>query len=142
MASISLWQDKANKQVDPRLFSTIAEDLAIAISEEGKIDDKGYPIKDPNRFKNKSTQLRRFFDELLRINTRAQSEGDDWNLTHPMVHMMVAKTAYAHGRKLVTASFVKLMRDGITSIDDQDDLHVFTNFMESFMGFYKLYRPK
>ncbi|WP_456386491.1 type III-A CRISPR-associated protein Csm2 [Desulfolithobacter sp.] len=129
MASITLWKDKAKRQVDPALFSTIAEDKARSIGQE-------------DRRKNKSTQLRRFFDELVRINTRAQSEGDDWNLTLPMVHMMVAKTAYAQGRGLVTESFVKLMRDGITQVHDRDDLQVLTNFMEAFMGFYKVYGPK
>jgi len=129
MASITLWKNKNNKQVDPALFSVIAEDLAKRIGQE-------------DRRKNKSTQLRRFFDELARINARAQSDEDDWNLTLPMVHMMVAKTAYAQGRGLVTKSFVKLMRDGITQVHDRDDLQVLTNFMEAFMGFYKVYGPR
>ena len=128
MAAITLWKDKTTKAVDPTLFSTIAEEKAKEIGRE-------------DRRKNKSTQLRRFFDEILRINTRAQSEGDDWLITHPLVHMMVAKAAYAQGRNLVTESFVNLMRDGITQINDRDDLRVFTNFMEAFMGFYKMHRP-
>jgi len=129
MADFTLWLDKGKKQVDPRMFSTKAEEMAKAIGRED------------NR-KNKSTQLRRFFDELLRINTRAQSENDDWNITQPLVHMMVAKVAYAQGRGLVTESFVDVMRSGITKIDDKDDLQVFTSFLEAFMGFYKLYRPQ
>ncbi len=129
MAAITLWKDKKNKQVDPNLFSTIAEEMARTIGQE-------------DRRKNKGTQLRRFFDELVRINTRAQSEGDDWHLTHPLVHMMVAKTAYAQGRGLITESFVNLMRDGIAQVNDRDDLQVFTNFLEAFMGFYKVHGPK
>ncbi|WP_457573888.1 type III-A CRISPR-associated protein Csm2 [Desulfolithobacter sp.] len=129
MATITLWKDKKNRMVDPTLFSTIAEEMARAI---GKEDSR----------KNKGTQLRRFFDELVRINTRAQREGDDWHLTHPLVHMMVAKVAYARGRNLVTESFVNLIRDGIAQVHDREDLQVLTNFLEAFMGFYKVHGPK
>lgn len=129
MAELALWKDKKNKQIDPTLFSVTAEQMARDIGQE----DRG---------KNKGTQLRRFFDELVRINTRAQREGDNWNLTHPLVHMMLAKAAYAQGRNLVTESFVKLMRDGISQVHDREDLQVLTNFLEAFMGFYKVHGPK
>jgi len=56
--------------------------------------------------------------------------------------MLVAKTAYAQGRKLVTKTFVDLMKDGISQIDSKNDLRVFANFLEAFMGFYKVSGPK
>jgi len=33
------------------------------------------------------------------------------------------------------------MKSGIEQINDQKDLQVFTNFLESFMGFYKVHGP-
>jgi CRISPR-associated protein Csm2 len=60
----------------------------------------------------------------------------------PHVHMLVAKTAYAQGRKLVTQSFVDLIKSGITQIEEKEDLQVFANFLEAFIGFYKVYRPR
>ena len=135
MATIKLWKDKKDQLLDPELFSTQADLIAKQISEDGQRDRKE---------KNKSTQLRRFFDEVVRLNTQAQTDKDNvnWKMILPHVHMLVAKTAYAQGRDLVTQSFVDLMRSGITQIEDRKDLQVFANFLEAFMGFYKAYRPK
>lgn len=129
MTTIELWKDKDKKLLDPELFSIKADEIAKKIGNE---DEK----------KNKSTQLRRFFDEITRLNTQAQADGADWNMILPHVHMLVAKTAYAQGRNLVTQSFVDLMKSGITQTKEKDDLQVFANFLEAFMGFYKVYRPK
>lgn len=126
--ALQLWKDKANKELDPLLFSAIADNTAKAISGE---DSR----------KNKGTQLRRFFDEIVRLNGQAQQRDAEFYLILPQLHMMIAKVAYAKGRKLVTESFVDLMRVGINQIKDKDDLKVFTNFLESFMGFYKAYKP-
>ncbi|MEA1932891.1 MAG: type III-A CRISPR-associated protein Csm2 [Thermodesulfobacteriota bacterium] len=132
MATITLWKDPDEKILDPFLFSQIADDWAVKISKEGQRE----------RDKNKSTQLRRFFDEIIRLNTQAQAQDADWNIIFPHVHMVVAKAAYAKGRNLVTDSFVSLMRDGISQVNTKEDLRVFTNFFESFMGFYKMHRPR
>lgn len=135
MATIKLWKDKKDQLLDPELFSKQADLLAKQISEDGQRDRKA---------KNKSTQLRRFFDEIVRLNTQAQTDKGNvnWKVILPHVHMLVAKTAYAQGRDLVTPSFVEMMRSGITQIEEKKDLQIFANFLEAFMGFYKAYRPK
>ena len=136
MAIIQLWKDeeaKKAKMLDPALFFQTAEQLAKDIDSEG-CDNRG------NMKWNKSTQLRRFFDELVRLNTQAQAKEEEWGMIKPRVHMIVAKAAYAKGRDLVTDKFVALIRDGIQQVDTREDLQVFTNFFESFMGFYKALR--
>ncbi len=100
MAMITLWKDTEKKTLDPLLFSREADRLALQIGNE-------------DRNKNKGTQLRRFFDEILRLDSLAQTRDADWDLILPRVHMVVAKVAYARGRNLVTDTFVSLMRDGI-----------------------------
>jgi len=127
--NIMLWKDKANGKLEPTLFSVTAEKLAKEIGEE-------------DRNLNKSSQLRRYFDEVVRLSTQAKAGGADMDLLLPQVHMLVAKVAYAKGRKLVTDSFVEMMKSGIGQVNDKDDLRVFANFLESFMGFYKMYRPR
>lgn len=138
MATIQLWRNeeaKEARELDPALFFQVAEQLAKDIDIEGQ-DNRGNPKW------NKSTQLRRFFDELVRLNMQAQAKEEDWGMIKPRVHMIVAKAAYAKGRDLVTDKFVTLVRDGITQVDSREDLQVFTNFFESFMGFYKALRKK
>jgi CRISPR-associated protein Csm2 len=126
--SITLWKDKATKKLEPTLFSKTAEELAKKIGNE-------------DRNANKSSQLRRYFDEMVRLSTQAKAGGADMNMILPQVHMLVAKVAYAKGRKLVTESFVEMMQSGISQINDKDDLLVFANFLESFIGFYKMHHP-
>ena len=128
MAEIQLWKDREKRIVDPLLFSTIADEKARLIGLED------------NR-KNKGTQLRRFFDEIVRLNGMAQKPGAEWEHILPQLHMLIAKAAYAKGRKLVTDSFVNLLKDSILQVKDKDDLRVMTSFFESFMGFYKVYKP-
>ncbi len=137
MAIIQLWRNEEAKEarvLDPALFFQTAEQLAKDIDIEGQAN-RGNP-------RNKSTQLRRFFDELVRLNMQAQAKEEDWGMIKPRVHMIVAKAAYAKGRDLVTDKFVTLVRDGISQVDSREDLQVFTNFFESFMGFYKALRKK
>jgi len=129
MVTISLWKDKANRKLEPTLFSETAEKLAKDIGAEG------------NNV-NKSTQLRRYYDEVVRLATQAKASTANMDLILPQVHMLVAKVAYAKGRNLVTDSFVQMMKSGISQVENKEDLQVFANFLESFMGFYKMYRPR
>lgn len=145
MAIIQLWKDeeaKKARELDPMLFFQTAEQLAKEIHQEGLkiVFNKRKNKKEEKEDKNKSTQLRRFFDELVRLNTQAQVKKEEWGMIKPRVHMIVAKAAYAKGRDLVTDKFVALIRDGIQQVDTKEDLQVFTNFFESFMGFYKALR--
>jgi len=128
--NITLWKDRENKKVDPLLFSEKAEDLAKQISESGK------------KKMNASTQLRRFYDEVNRLNSQAKNQNADWDAILAQVHMIVAKVAYAQARELVSKDFVTLMKALIRQVKTREDLQVFTAFFEAFMGFYKVYRPR
>ncbi|MCK5679291.1 type III-A CRISPR-associated protein Csm2 [bacterium] len=133
MSAITLWQDSEKKIISPQLFSEAAEKLAKEIGGEG------YKV-------NKGTQLRRFYDEIVRLQSQAKSLSEDdtekWANLLPYIHMLVAKAAYAQGRGLVSPSFVNLLKSGISQIETRRDLTIFANFFESFMGFYKLHGPK
>lgn len=134
MAAIQLWKDRENKVLDPVLFSSIANEKAEKIHRDG-LDKWG------NEKQNSSTQLRRFFDEIARLNAKAQAPDSKWEIILPQVHMVVAKTAYAKGRKLVTESFVDLFGGTIRDqVATKDDLRAFASFFEAFIGFYKSYR--
>jgi len=126
--ALQLWKDRDRRHPDPALFSSKAEEFARKISNEA------------NRQRNKGTQLRKFFDEILRLDTLARAQGADWDLILPQVHMVIAKAAYAQGRGLVSESFVNHIKEGINQIEVKEDLHVFCNHLEAFIGFYKLYK--
>ena len=134
-SKILLWKDREKGVVDPFLFSTKAEDLAKKISDENK-QSKGQKS-------NKRTQIRKFYDEVIRLDMDAKSRKDEWANITPLVHMITAKAAYANGRdKLVSDSFLTFIRDAVNQIQEPKDLSVFANFFEAFMGFYRLHGPK
>lgn len=128
MAKYSFYKDQQKKMIRPELFSQVADELAREVHEA-----------DLN--KNKRTQLRKFFDEVIRLNAMARSYPEEWDNILPLVNMIIAKAAYAEGRKLVTGDFVTFLKEAIHQVNTHRDLDVFANFFEAFMGFYRKYRP-
>jgi CRISPR-associated protein Csm2 len=120
-----------SKPLDPELFNGTAQEAAKTIANADKNA-------------NKSTQLRRFYDELVLWDTRVQQAKEDERAEKlqgvlPFIRMINAKTAYAEGRKprLVTTEFVDLMRHTLGQVEDPKTLNYCKLFWEAFMGFYK-----
>ena len=132
---IILATDKLNKE----LFNRIASETAKTIAGN------------PSKHVNKSTQLRRFYDEIVmwehktmllaNIKDKAKQQ-DKFNEMLPFIKMLNAKAAYAEGRKLVDKNYVNLISHCLAQVEDQISMKHFKLFMEAFMGFYKLERPK
>ena len=119
------------KNIPATLFSDIAQDKARTVHEAGEGK------------KNKSTQLRRFYDELVMWYARVQFErtpaerSAKYEEVAPFIQMLVAKAAYAKGRDHVDECFETLFAHLIRQISDADSLRHAKLFMEAFMGFYK-----
>jgi CRISPR-associated protein Csm2 len=128
---------KFGKDLDPNLFADIAQGKAKAIAEEGR------------GRKNKSTQLRKFYDELVMWHDKVfQARGDDGKTSEalrqqeytqlaPFIKMLCAKVTYAKGRDHVSEGFEKLFTHVIRAVDSPDTLKQAKLFIEAFMGFYK-----
>ena len=87
---------------------------------------------------NKSTQLRRFYDELVMWEEKVRQNEEKFEEYLPFIRMLKAKAAYAEGRKLVDGAFVDLLDQMIDAIQNVDDLRTAKLFFEAFIGFYKL----
>ncbi len=125
---ISFYKDKEKRTLEPKLFSDTAMNWAKKVNDSGGRDS------------NNRSQLRKFLDEVIRLNSLAKSNPEDWENILPYINMLIAKVAYAQGRKKVSQEFVDLMRNCINQINKDKDLDVFANFFEAFMGFYRQYR--
>lgn len=132
MDKIVFWKDRDNKKIDPTLFSIWAEQLAKQLAKDHN---------DSREKTNKRTQIRKFYDEVLRLDSAAKTKPEEWDNILPLVHMLIAKAAYAKGRKLVSDTFLTFLRDSIGQISGREDLTVFANFFEAFMGFYRQHGP-
>ncbi len=119
-----LWKDWEKNIPNPEAFSEKVEKLAKQVSEQ--------------RGKNKSSQLRKFYDELFKLNQLAKSE--NWDVILPQVHMVIAKAAYAKGRGLITDDFLVPLRELIKAVKTPEHLNTVVSFFEAFTAFYKQYR--
>jgi len=118
------------------IFADIAQDKAHVVFEAGA------------GRKNKSTQLRKFYDELVMwhekvnlANSTGERQQDARQLRYqdvaPYIKMMIAKVAYARARDHVDDCFEKLFTHVVRQIGDPLTLRHAKLFMEAFMGFYK-----
>ncbi|MEW6108103.1 MAG: type III-A CRISPR-associated protein Csm2 [Nitrospirota bacterium] len=142
MTDVKFYSDPNKTIVNPELFSSHAEKWAETICNSGlktKFDPKTKKEKKTLE-KNKITQIRKFYDEVLKFNNDLKA-GTDFKLILPYLKMLNAKAAYAEGRKLVTEefkSFVKLSVNHVTE-DNPQAFELLKSFFEAFMGYYKYY---
>ena len=133
MEKIIFWKDREKQLIDPQLFSKTAENLAKEIAEDSR----------NIRNSNKRTQIRKFYDEIVRLTMLSKTRPKEkWGQLLPLVHMITAKAAYAKGRKLISDDFLRFLKNSIEQIKKPEDLNIFSNFFEAFMGFYRLHGPK
>lgn len=113
----------------PDLFSTQAEQAAEAVARATKDI-------------NKSSQLRRFYDELVMWQDKVGRDEAKFIDCEPYIRMLKAKVAYAKGRKHVDANFRALFERLIDQSTDAATLRQAKLFFEAFMAYYKIHRPQ
>jgi len=128
---IEFWKDKEKGQVDPLLFSKTADEWA----------QKFIGVRQKSNKLNSPSQLRKFYDEVVTLNTTVQAKKQDFDHVLPLVHMLVAKAAYAKGRGHVSDDFMTFISTSVDKIQDGADLNIFATFFEAIIGFYKYYNP-
>jgi CRISPR-associated protein Csm2 len=119
---------KTDEKLNSELFNSVAKEAAKEVARGGERV-------------NKSTQLRKFYDEIVLWDNKVLLHPEKFDEYLPFIRMLNAKVAYAEGRKLVDHHFVNLLNTGLKQVICADTLHTFKLFMEAFMGFYKQERP-
>ena len=118
------------RNIDPKLYSDIAEETAKAIARGAGRDG------------NKPSQLRRFYDELVALQDKVRRDYERFEQLRPFIQMLKAKVAYARGRNKVDQNFVLMLGRLVDQADDPDKLKQARLFMEAFMAFYKVHGPR
>lgn len=132
---IIFWENKERKIVKADLFSEQARTIAEEVFSEA--DSK----------KNKPTQLRKFYDEVLRFESilkslPAEKLNEEFKKMLPYLMMLNSKVAYAEARDLVSGKFREFINKSLKQIETKDDFEAFSGLFEAFMGFYKYYDEK
>ena len=131
--NVVFWKDREKGEIDPLLFSETADELAQKLAKESE---------ESRQKLNKRTQLRKFYDEVIRLENVARERNSEWTTVLPMVHMLTAKAAYARGRGLISDSFLTFIKESVSQTQTINDLRVFSSFFEAVIGFYTQYEPK
>ncbi len=97
--------------------------------------------------KNKPTQIRKFYDEVVSFDTRLRSidenkKNDEFQTILPYLKMLNAKAAYAEARDLITKEFRAFLSEGLKQIKSPKEFQVFVHLFEAFMGYYKFLDEK
>lgn len=123
--------DISFKTISAELFNTVAKRKAETIAAN------------KNNNSNKPTQIRKFYDEISMWDMKVSMNPEKFQEYLPYIRMLNAKVAYAKGRNnLVDDNFVRLMSHCLNEVNSVESMHAFKLFMEAFIGFYKLERPK
>lgn len=123
---------KLLEQVDfdhpaPDMFDKVAEKIAKLLSGDKK--------------KNKSNQMRRFYDEIIRYADRHLATGDAvaeaarFARDLPFIRMICAHAAYAQTRGHVDANFVAFMQTCLRKVETTEHLRLFRLLFEAVIGF-------
>ena len=120
-----------NFAADPpaaELFNEMAESVAKKLNETQK------------REANKSTQIRRFYDELVGWQQRIAGDEDKFKRFEAFIRMLNAKVAYAKGRSLVDEAFASWFSECIKATTSAKALDHFRLHFEAVLGFLKALR--
>lgn len=131
LPEIKFWKDESKEIVNPELFSDVADKWAEYLKRVGK----------ENKDKNKISQIRKFYDEVLFFHAKIKNE-QEFEKMFPYIKMLNAKAFYAEGRGHVTEHFKDFIRKCLEQIKNKKDFDVFVKFFEAFMGYYRYYDEK
>jgi CRISPR-associated protein Csm2 len=128
--NIQFWENREKRIPNPGIFWHEAEKLSEKLANQGQA--------------NKRTQIRKFYDEVLRLDQDAKRlPADQWPHILARLNLLVPKAVYAWGRNnLVSEDFVNFIKASVEQVQRQEDLAVFANFFEAFMGFYRKHKKE
>lgn len=120
------------KNISADLFSSTAEKIAESIAAESRANSK----------LNKSTQIRKFYDEVVVWYSKVGNDNNVFDDCLPFIKMISSKVAYAKGRELVGDNFLEFINTGLRQIETLAEFRNFKLLFEAVLGYYKALRPK
>lgn len=121
------FKDPERKVLDPDLLDTKSSEWAQSFA------------------KLKTSQMRRFYDDLKAIERKimtgkdAPAQAANFKRDWPMVVMFKAKAAYAEKRQVAPREFTQFIFDHVASIKDLSDFRSFLKVFEAVVAFHKFY---
>lgn len=93
----------------------------------------------------KSTQMRRFYDDVKAIERKLSLGQDEdgreksFAVEHAMITMLKPKAVYAEKRKVAPRAFTQFVFDNVDSIHDLRDFEAFVRHFEAVVAYHKFF---
>ncbi len=121
--------DKKDGIIRENLFSEDADKIAKSFQDG---------------MKNRGSQVRKFYDELLKrkmIIDLAEDKNREFARQLPYIKMVVSKAHYGYNRKPKTVSknFKSFLEDNINGISNKEEFFVFCDLFEAVVAYSKQY---
>ncbi|MFG6395001.1 MAG: type III-A CRISPR-associated protein Csm2 [Lachnospiraceae bacterium] len=92
---------------------------------------------DSSKEVNKRSQIRKFYEYLLRVERKMQLKGNDYSMAEADLEALVPYVSYANKRKLVSALFQTYIKKNVESVHDEKDMKAFVKHFEALVAFTK-----
>lgn len=91
---------------------------------------------------NSYTQLRRYYDELLRIQMMTSVKTNEFDKYLPTIYILGSKIAYANARRTLSDDIANFLEQNIKEIKNKADFDNFIMYYEAILGYMKYYENK
>ncbi len=92
---------------------------------------------DGGRDANKRTQIRKFYEYLLRVELKMQLKENDYSMVEADLAALVPYVSYAGKRRLVSRIFQQFIEKNVNAVHDANDLRAFAKHFEALVAFTK-----
>lgn len=93
--------------------------------------------------KDKYTQIRKYYDELVRIQQQSiLCNEESFTKYLPSIYIVAAKASYAVSKKTLTHSFGNFIEKNVKCVNTKEDLNSCIMLFEAILGYLKFYDNK
>ncbi len=141
-----------NRNRDNRARSDFQQKQYPGISPKNYFDKDGDIVVDlfsdkadsiaQSFYKTKVSQIRKFYDEVLRIKMKIFLSNDkkrEFKKQLPYIKMILAKAAYSSKRKNIDKNFKEFLDRNIGEIKELKEFEIFCDLFESVVAYSKQY---
>lgn len=136
--SVSYFEDEDKKRLRAELVDSRAAELAKSFAAPAPVNNRhSKPLK--------TTQMRRFYDELKAIERKifqgggSQEQAENFAKNLALLKMFKAKAVYAEKREAAPREFTQFIFDHVSSIADIKDFRAFLKVFESVVAFHRFF---
>lgn len=117
------YHDTEKKKLKKEYIIEYPKQIAEALDKEG------------GREKNKRSQIRKFYDYLLRVEQKMWIDENNFSEIEADLAGLEPYAFYAKTRRLVTQIFVSFIEENVAAIQDEKDIRAFVRHFEAVMAF-------